>query len=816
MSFHIPDQLDKKPATCGVSSSRVPAHAKQKVTSSVRSCKPSPGSVGFVTELSCNDVLVGRGTPAIENEGNIRFRQLVQSHKLEYINAPTRKIKSLIARQVAQTVAYRQGLFLRLIESPSEAAQMGVPEGVKAWVPVHAGIILEKVKLALRLKVRHTRAENKIQNMEQRISSSERVKALVPVQEGPIIQRVKKALGDRDTGEEDKTPDVAAAEHTQGIARRGSEVDMGSYLDKQAPRNRDTVDEDKMQDVVERVSSGVAVAAAGHTQGIAPRGSEVDTGSNLDRQDTGDEDKIQDVEERVSRGVAFAAAGHTKGIPPFGSEVNRGSSLDRLKQIAVLQQRMDIQQHAVLLSPSSLSPTVSDFLYARQAEKHKQQVHTDQARDRANTLNKGIGDYPPMAQQGKKSRYPGGTNNGEQFHPGMAELRNAPVGTSFPMPSANWHVSSVDLLLARDARSTLAGSGIAREPSRASETSSTGKVTRGEIAVFAAVKRAQQLFRGSPSGSYLDTSIIEMLLLSVLCSHGLPVWEPPNHKSTDARPEGAEAGSLMFTWSDFGSLLTQSAKEWHDWIYSSSDLAVNDDSRAELRATVLAARYKADPEELARKTTSLLEKLRIFMGPDHSGISAWFEEELCRWAITLSIADKRLHPVAYAASDFVSAHPQYTRNDDVKTSCAFDTQSCRHIIFQVAYLSRLRSVFLSDKGRGIGAKVAEASTRSISSGQVWISRPSWWGSTLDAVSYDIALLRSLLKVGFLGVLEELSGTIPESASGRELGLSKASIQEHMEILVPHLHQSQETSDRRAILKGLEARHFNNASEEPRH
>jgi hypothetical protein len=298
-----------------------------------------------------------------------------------------------------------------------------------------------------------------------------------------------------------------------------------------------------------------------------------------------------------------------------------------------------------------------------------------------------------------------------------------------------------------------------------------------------------------------------MLLLSVLCSRGLPVWEPPHHKSTDARPEGAEAGSYMFTWSDFGSLLARAAKDWHDWIYLTSDLAVNDDCRAELRATVLAARYDVDPDNLARKTTSLLEKLRNFMDPDVSGISTWFEGELCRWALTLSIADTRLHPIAYTASDFVSAHPQYIRDDDVKTACVFDSHSCHHIISQVANMSRLRSVFLSDKGRKISTKVDEASTKSICSGQVWKSRPSWWVST---ISRDVALLQSLLEGGFLGVLEEVSGVLLESTSCRELGLSKASIQEYMEGLICHLHQSQETADRQAVLTGLEDQYFNNA------
>jgi hypothetical protein len=677
----MPDQVDKKPSVGEISSSRAPVDVS---ASSVQSIISS----GVVTQLSPNDVLLGRGEPSILNEGNIRFRQLVQSRKLEYLDADKRKIKDWIARQVVQAISFKQGRFLRRITSPVEAMQMGVPEGVKAWVRAHDEAIIQKVKQALR---------------------------------NPA---------------------------------------------------------------------------------------------------TWEDDEIKDVEQRVISGASSPAAGRTQGIEPLEPELE--SDVKGLKQKAVLQ-RIDRQQQAELRGASSLPATIGDFLRARQAEKHEPQVHADQTRARASILDafQGIDDYHPMAQQGNLPRYLGETNNGGQLHPGIAELRHAPAGSSFPMAGAYQQLLLTDaippaigLLPAWDAGNTLVGSGIARGPANASEAFFTGKETKGETAIYAAIVRAQQLFAGSLPGSYLKTSIIEMLLLSVLCSHGLPVWEPPNHKSTDSRLEGAETGSYMFTWSDFGSLLSRAAKDWHVWIYSSSDLAVNDDCRAELRATVLAARYKADPEELARKTTSLLEKLRNFMDSDDSGISAWFEEELCRWALTLSIADKRMHPVAYSASDFISAHPQYARDADVKTACVFDSQSCRHIILQVANMSRLRSVFLSDRGKEIWTKVDEASTSSIFLGQVWRRRPPWWGSNFDAISHEMALLQSLLEGGFLGVLEEMSRVIAESASNRELGLSKASIQEHMEVLVPHLHHSQETADRQAILKGLEDQHFSNLLAKP--
>lgn len=105
---------------------------------------------GFVTELTPNDVLFGRGAPSIDNEGNVRFRQLVQNRKVEYVSTGKRQIKDVIARQVIQAVHQRNGRFLRKIESLVEAEEMGVPEGITAWATVDDATVLSKVKQALR------------------------------------------------------------------------------------------------------------------------------------------------------------------------------------------------------------------------------------------------------------------------------------------------------------------------------------------------------------------------------------------------------------------------------------------------------------------------------------------------------------------------------------------------------------------------------------------------------------------------------------------------------------------------------------------
>jgi hypothetical protein len=149
------DQVEKKPAVCEIS---LASSVQRSIIAS-----------GIITELSQNDVLLGRGEPSIVNEGNIRFRQLVQSRKLEYLDAPKRKTKDSIARQVVQAISLKEGRFLRRISSPVEAEQIGVPKGVKAWVLAHEGAVIQKIKQALRNLA--TWDDDEIQNMEQRVIS---------------------------------------------------------------------------------------------------------------------------------------------------------------------------------------------------------------------------------------------------------------------------------------------------------------------------------------------------------------------------------------------------------------------------------------------------------------------------------------------------------------------------------------------------------------------------------------------------------------------------------------------------------------------
>lgn len=104
----------------------------------------------FVTVLQPNDVIMGRGAPTIQYKGNIMFRELISTRKVEYMKAGRHRIKRDIARQILDEINRRGGRFLRKVDNRAEARALGVPPGEHAWVVANEAEVIEKVKQALR------------------------------------------------------------------------------------------------------------------------------------------------------------------------------------------------------------------------------------------------------------------------------------------------------------------------------------------------------------------------------------------------------------------------------------------------------------------------------------------------------------------------------------------------------------------------------------------------------------------------------------------------------------------------------------------
>lgn len=105
----------------------------------------------IVTHLTTNDILMGRGAPLTYYEGNIKFRELVQPQKAEYVSSKNQNKKQQIAMQLYVDVERRGGRFLQKVP-PRDAAMRDVPVGAQAWYTVSQEVALEKIKQALREK----------------------------------------------------------------------------------------------------------------------------------------------------------------------------------------------------------------------------------------------------------------------------------------------------------------------------------------------------------------------------------------------------------------------------------------------------------------------------------------------------------------------------------------------------------------------------------------------------------------------------------------------------------------------------------------
>lgn len=142
--------MNMKKDDASVASNASTAVAEKSTTKTPQDDSKSTSSSAVVTKLASNDVLMGRGAAVIGNEGNRRFRKLIQKYKNEYDATRIRQEKDRIARKIVDTIVSREGRFLKKIETPSQAEFFKVPTEKSAWVVVKEAVVLQKVKQAFR------------------------------------------------------------------------------------------------------------------------------------------------------------------------------------------------------------------------------------------------------------------------------------------------------------------------------------------------------------------------------------------------------------------------------------------------------------------------------------------------------------------------------------------------------------------------------------------------------------------------------------------------------------------------------------------
>jgi len=309
---------------------------------------------------------------------------------------------------------------------------------------------------------------------------------------------------------------------------------------------------------------------------------------------------------------------------------------------------------------------------------------------------------------------------------------------------------------------------------------------------------------GTPA-PILKLTSIETLILSVICSQGLPVWmedwealvDPQCYVSSDSR-KGEE---FVINWYRMGGVVLNAATVWQDIASknlrgkqrslerNSANLTedqvqelkheckqLREDLDRKLAAIADARQLRSDPHQLARKSIMMLESLRRLMGPVESrsaGVTKkikelsrqenglgprvvqWASKELDRWANSLNIVDENGTCISSTASDYMEGLP------DANLAAFFDRKACRTIFIQVAQQTRLRSIFIKNGTNDVSSLMPKVLRNSRKNGDSWNKCPPWWSSRekdfpdATASKDDTELLVGLLDYGYSGFDEML-------------------------------------------------------------
>lgn len=325
---------------------------------------------------------------------------------------------------------------------------------------------------------------------------------------------------------------------------------------------------------------------------------------------------------------------------------------------------------------------------------------------------------------------------------------------------------------------------------------SSGTDSAGEAAIEAARKKLwsskkDRVREPNTVSTQLDLTEIEVLILQVACTTGLPVWKEDwrslllTAESSDARPR-----PYAMSWLEFGRLVARYAKSLFE-AQKAKVVQIEDEfatrkkdglsgylhrrlSEAERlrdsreRALDQAEDYSCEPDTLAKKTVMMVAKVHQ-CAAHHSGASAkaaatvgagvldWFKADVSRWASSLDLLEESGEPYALTAMDFIDDVSEQERLA-IETSALMDNKGCWDLVNQMSLMSRLRSIFLNCE-RGYKRTLVESTVQAVSARRPqWESQPTWWSSRggescYSTLHHDTLLLERLMHSGFDGVLE---------------------------------------------------------------
>jgi hypothetical protein len=305
--------------------------------------------------------------------------------------------------------------------------------------------------------------------------------------------------------------------------------------------------------------------------------------------------------------------------------------------------------------------------------------------------------------------------------------------------------------------------------SKSKPVKKTSESALGDQAINKAIAAAKQKAKNGASDDsdqMLGITTVETLMLSVMCSQGIPLYDENWEKMLNY-PDDDESidDEYLITWYHLGNVLEVAAEKWVEISqnqvtrhnsegYDTTQLEM--ELKLRIDAHQRAVELHDKPIHLARKAVMLIEAIRQHMGPESkqkgkNGIKAehgigtrvfqWNKSHLNKWARSLTVLDdgktRALHSMAIVKDSVASG--------------LLDKKNCKAVFTQISQQSRLRSLFAKYGEKKLLNMVSKAVKAVKRSGDVWEDEPVWWGKNVTPVSQDdFDLLAGVLKFGYGG------------------------------------------------------------------
>lgn len=324
-----------------------------------------------------------------------------------------------------------------------------------------------------------------------------------------------------------------------------------------------------------------------------------------------------------------------------------------------------------------------------------------------------------------------------------------------------------DEMFVVDKHSIVHGS-VENASSKSKPPKKTSESALGDQAINKAIAAAKNRAKNGSDGSdqMLAITTVETLMLSVMCSQGIPLYDENWEKMLNyAEDDESIEDEYLITWYHLGNVLEVAAEKWVEISenqvarhnsegYDTTQLEM--ELKLRIEAHQRAVQLHNKPQHLASKAVMLIEAIRQHMGPEirqkgKSGIKAehgigarvfqWNKNHLNKWARELGVVDdgktRALNSIAI--------------NDDSVPSGLLDKKNCNAVFTQISQQSRLRSLFAKHGEKKLLNMVSKAVKAVKRCGDVWEDAPVWWGRDIAPASQDdFDLLSGVLRFGYGG------------------------------------------------------------------